>query len=144
MAEDLHFLTLAEAARRIAARELSPVALTEAFLARIAAVDDVLHGYITVTATAALAAARAAAAEIAAGRSRGPLHGIPYALKDNYDTAGIRTTASSRLRLDNVPTRDATLHAPLQAARAILLGKLSTSASGPRLCERQNILALPD
>ncbi|MBI3515422.1 MAG: amidase [Proteobacteria bacterium] len=144
MSEDLHFLTIAEAARRIAARELSPVALTEAMLARIAAVDDVLHGYITVTGTAALSAARIAEAEIAAGRPRGPLHGIPYALKDNYDTAGIRTTASSRLMLDNVPTRDATLHARLQAAGAILLGKLSTWEYGTGLGERQNDLPFPE
>jgi aspartyl-tRNA(Asn)/glutamyl-tRNA(Gln) amidotransferase subunit A len=124
--EDLDHLTIAEAARRIASGALSPVALVEALLARIAAFDDRLHGYITVTATAALDAAHAAEADIKAGRRRGRLHGIPYALKDNYDTKGIRTTASSRLMLDNVPERDATLHARLQAAGAILLGKLST------------------
>jgi aspartyl-tRNA(Asn)/glutamyl-tRNA(Gln) amidotransferase subunit A len=144
LTEDLHFLTIAEAARRIAAGALSPLALVEAMLARIAAVDDVLHAYITVTATAALEAARAAEAEIAAGRRRGPLHGIPYALKDNYDTKGIRTTASSRLMLDNVPARDATLHARLQDAGAILLGKLSTWEYGTGLGERQDDLPFPE
>ncbi len=144
MPDDLHFLTIADASRRIAAGTLSPVALVEAMLARIAAVDPVLHGYITVTAIQALDAARAAAADIAAGRRRGPLHGIPYALKDNYDTKGIRTTASSRLMLDNVPTRDAILHARLQAAGAILMGKLSTWEFGTGLGERQDDLPFPE
>jgi aspartyl-tRNA(Asn)/glutamyl-tRNA(Gln) amidotransferase subunit A len=144
MAEDLHFLTLAEASRRLQAGTLSPVALVEAMLARIAAVDGALHGYITVVADAARAAARTAEAELKAGRSRGPLHGIPYALKDNYDTKGIRTTASSRLRLDNVPDSDATLHARLQDAGAILLGKLSTWEFGTGLGERQNDLPFPE
>lgn len=143
MPEDLDHLTIAEAARRIASGALSPVALVEALLARIAAFDDRLHGYITVTATAALDAAHAAEADIKAGRRRGKLHGIPYALKDNYDTKGIRTTASSRLMLDNVPERDATLHARLQAAGAILLGKLSTWEFGG-LGERQNDLPFPE
>ncbi|MEJ0068923.1 MAG: amidase [Pseudomonadota bacterium] len=142
--EALHDLTIADAGRRIATGQLSPVALVEACLARIAAVDDRLHGFITVTAMAALAAARAAEAEIKAGRYRGPLHGIPYALKDNYDTQGIRTTASSRLMLDNLPVRDATLHARLQAAGAILLGKLSTWEFGTGLGERQDDLPFPE
>ena len=144
MAEALHFLTLAEASRRLQAGSLSPVALVEALLARIAAVDGAIHGYITVVAPAALAAARTAEAELKAGRSRGPLHGIPYALKDNYDTKGIRTTASSRLRLDHVPDSDATLHARLQDAGAILLGKLSTWEFGTGLGERQNDLPFPE
>jgi aspartyl-tRNA(Asn)/glutamyl-tRNA(Gln) amidotransferase subunit A len=144
VAEALHELTITEASRRIAAGTLSPVALTEALLARIAAVDDRLHGYITVVADRARAAARRAETEIAAGRRRGPLHGIPYALKDNYDTAGVRTTASSRLMLDNVPASDATLHARLQAAGAILLGKLSTWEYGTGLGERQNDLPFPE
>jgi len=142
--QNLDNLTIAEAARRIESDALSPVALVEAVLARIAALDGRLHGYITVTATAALEAARAAEADIKAGRRRGKLHGIPYALKDNYDTRGIRTTASSRLMLDNVPARDATLHARLQAAGAILLGKLSTWEFGTGLGERQNDLPFPE
>jgi aspartyl-tRNA(Asn)/glutamyl-tRNA(Gln) amidotransferase subunit A len=144
MPQNLDNLTIAEAARRIGSGALSPVALVESLLARIAALDGRLHGYITVTATAALAAARAAEAEIKAGRRRGILHGIPYAMKDNYDTKGIRTTASSRLMLDNVPTRDATLHARLQAAGAILLGKLSTWEFGTGVGERQNDLPFPE
>lgn len=144
MADPLHFLSLADASRRIQAGNLSPVALVEAVLDRIAAVDGVLHGYITVVADRARAAARAAEAELKAGRPRGPLHGIPYALKDNYDTKGIRTTASSRLLLDNVPDTDATLHARLQDAGAILLGKLSTWEFGTGLGERQNDLPFPE
>jgi aspartyl-tRNA(Asn)/glutamyl-tRNA(Gln) amidotransferase subunit A len=142
--QHLDYPTIADAARKIAAGTLSPVALAETCLARIAAFDDRLHGYITVTARTALDAARIAEAEIKAGRCRGPLHGIPYALKDNYDTKGIPTTASSRLMLDNVPTRDATLHARLQAAGALLLGKLSTWEFGTGLGERQDDLPFPE
>ncbi|MFC7693460.1 amidase family protein [Paeniroseomonas aquatica] len=83
MTDDPCLLSAAEAGRRIAARRLSPVAYVEALLARIAAVEDRVHAYITVLAEPALAAARRAEAEIAAGRWRGPLHGVPFAVKDN-------------------------------------------------------------
>ena len=122
----LHFLSIAEAQRRIAARTLSPVDLVEAFLARIAAVDHLIHSYILVMADRARAAARQAEAEIAAGRWRGPLHGIPFGVKDNYDVAGVATTGASRLRLDHVASGTATAVRKLQAAGAILLGKLNT------------------
>jgi len=118
--------TLAEASAAIAAGRLSPVALTEQALARIAALDPVLNAVITLTADRARAAAATAEAEIKAGRRRGPLHGIPYALKDIYDVAGIRTTAHSRLLLENVPTADSDATARLEAAGMILLGKLAT------------------
>lgn len=117
---------LAEASRAIAAGTLSPVALTEMALARIAALDPALHAFIEVTAERARAAARQAEAEIAAGRRRGPLHGIPYALKDIYDVAGIRTTCHSRLMLQNMAHEDAVTTARLEAAGMVLLGKLST------------------
>ncbi|WP_137124751.1 amidase [Roseomonas sp. HF4] len=117
---------LAEASRAIAAGTLSPVALTEMALARIAALDPALHAFIEVTAERARAAARQAVAEIAAGRRRGPLHGIPYALKDIYDVAGIRTTCHSRLMLQNMAHEDAVTTARLEAAGMVLLGKLST------------------
>ncbi len=123
---ELHFLTIDEAQRRIAARSLSPVDLVEAFLARIAAVDGKIGSYLLVLADQARAAARRAEAEIAAGRWRGPLHGIPFAVKDNYDVAGVRTSGASRLRLDHVAEGTATAIAKLQQAGAILLGKLNT------------------
>ncbi|MBY0329845.1 MAG: amidase [Acetobacteraceae bacterium] len=122
----LHHLTIAEASRLIAARRLSPVELTEAFLARIAALDAQLNAYLLVTAEHALAQAKQAEAEIAAAGYRGPLHGIPYALKDIYCTAGIRTTGHSRSAIDFVPAEDAETVARLTAAGAVLLGKLAT------------------
>ncbi len=123
---DLHYLTLTEAARLIEARRLSPVELTQAYLDRIAAFDPQLNAYLLVTADHALAQARAAEAEIAAGNYRGPMHGIPFALKDIYCTAGIRTTCHSRTRADYVPGFDATTVTKLYEAGAVLLGKLST------------------
>lgn len=126
MTEPLWTLTVAEASRRIARGALSPVALLEAYLDRIAAVDGRLRAFIRLDAENARRAAREAEAEIATGRRRGPLHGLPFAVKDNYDVAGLPTTANSRLRLDHVADRDATLVARLRAAGAICLGKLST------------------
>ena len=118
--------SLAEASAGIAAGTLSPVALTEAALARIAALDPKLNAFITITADRARRAAAAAEAEIKAGKRRGPLHGVPYALKDIYDVAGVRTTAHSKLLIDNVAQEDATTTAKLEAAGMVLLGKLST------------------
>jgi aspartyl-tRNA(Asn)/glutamyl-tRNA(Gln) amidotransferase subunit A len=123
---DLHFLTIAEAASLIERRQLSPVTLTRAFLERVAAIDPQLNAYLLVTAEQALDQARAAEAEIMAGRYRGPMHGIPFALKDIYCTAGIRTTSHSRTRADYVPNFDATTVAKLHQAGAVLLGKLAT------------------
>ena len=122
----LHHLTLAAAARAIAARELSPIALTEAYLNRIAALDNRLHAYVLVAKEEALAAARRAEAEIAAGKYRGPLHGIPLGIKDIYETAGMRTTCHSRLLIDHVPTEDAESVRRLKAAGAVVLGKHAT------------------
>ncbi len=126
MSEALYHLSIEEAQRQIVARTLSPVDLVEAFLARIAAVDGVVHSYTRVMAEEARAAARQAEREIAAGHWRGPLHGIPFGVKDNYDVAGVPTTAASRLRLDHVATGTATAVKRLQAAGAVLLGKLNT------------------
>jgi aspartyl-tRNA(Asn)/glutamyl-tRNA(Gln) amidotransferase subunit A len=123
---DLWQLTIAEAARLIASQDISPVALTKACLARIAAVDDQIHSYIHVATEAALHAAHQAEKEIAAGELRGPLHGIPYGVKDNYDVAGMPMTAASRVLLDNAPEHDAALVARLRHAGAVLLGKLAT------------------
>jgi len=118
--------SLAEASAGIAAGTLSPVALTEAALARIATLDPKLNAFITITADRARHAAAAAEVEIKSGKRRGPLHGIPYALKDIYDVAGVRTTAHSKLLIDNIAREDATTTAKLEAAGMVLLGKLST------------------
>jgi aspartyl-tRNA(Asn)/glutamyl-tRNA(Gln) amidotransferase subunit A len=123
---DLHYLTIAEAARLIEQRRLSPVELTQAYLDRIEAFDPQLNAYLLVTASRALEQARTAESEIAAGHYRGPMHGIPFALKDIYCTAGIRTTCHSRTRMDYVPGFDATTVTKLYEAGAVLLGKLST------------------
>jgi aspartyl-tRNA(Asn)/glutamyl-tRNA(Gln) amidotransferase subunit A len=143
LATDPARLSLAEASALIAARALSPVELTRAVLDRIAAHDGALHAHVTLLAEPAMAAARRAEAEIMADGPRSPLHGIPYGLKDNYDTAGIPTTAASRARRDHVPVTDATLHAGLQAAGAILIGKHNTWEFGTGTGELQEDLFLP-
>jgi aspartyl-tRNA(Asn)/glutamyl-tRNA(Gln) amidotransferase subunit A len=122
MATDPSQLTIAEASREIAAGRLSPIALTEAYLDRIAALDGELKSYVLVLRDAAVAAARAAAA----GPARGALHGIPIGLKDIYWTRGIRTTAGSRRYLDHVPEEDAETWVRLRDAGAVLLGKQET------------------
>lgn len=121
----LHHLSVTEAGALLAARKLSPVELVDAVLARIDAVDSKIHSYITVNADGARKQAKAAESEIMAGRWRGPLHGIPFAPKDNYFTAGIRTTGASRLMLEHVPTETATCIQKLEAGGAILVGKLN-------------------
>jgi aspartyl-tRNA(Asn)/glutamyl-tRNA(Gln) amidotransferase subunit A len=125
MTGDLTRLTIAAAAARIRARELSPVELTEACLSRIEAVDGRLNAFITITGDEALAAARAAEDEIAAGKYRGPLHGIPVALKDLFAVAGVRTTAGSKILAGNVSREDSDAAARLKAAGAVILGKLN-------------------
>ena len=126
MNDEPHFLTIAEASSLIERRSLSPVELTQDFLNHIAKIDPQLNAYLLVTADLAMDQARAAEAEIMAGRRRGPMHGIPYALKDIYCTKGIRTTSHSRTRADYVPGFDATTVTKLHDAGAVLLGKLST------------------
>ena len=123
---DLHELSLIELSRLIAARKLSPVELADALIARAEALDGQLRSFITPTFELARRQARQAEAEIAAGRPRGHLHGIPFGLKDIYDTAGILTSAHSRVFIDRIPTEDATATAKLYEAGAILLGKLAT------------------
>jgi aspartyl-tRNA(Asn)/glutamyl-tRNA(Gln) amidotransferase subunit A len=120
------FLALADAASLIERRELSPVDLVEALLARISAFDRQVNAFITVTGEHALAQARRAEREIAAGQYRGPMHGIPFALKDVIDTAGILTSAHSRVLRDNYPRRDAFVVTKLYDAGAVLLGKAAT------------------
>src|SRR5690242_3590624 len=98
MTTDLHDLSIAELAGRIATRALSPVELVDALIARVEQHDAQLRAFITPTFDLARRQARQAEAEITAGRSRGPLHGIPFGLKDIYDTDGILTSAHSRVR----------------------------------------------
>ncbi len=126
MSAELTSLTIADAAERIRSRQLSPVELTEAYLARIDRLNPSINAYVTVTAERARADAKRAADEIASGQYRGPLHGIPIALKDLYDTAGIRTTAGSIIYKDNVPKADSTAARKLREAGAVLLGKTNT------------------
>jgi len=120
------YLTIAEAARLIAAKELSPVELLDSRLQRIERLDGRLNSFIRVLADEARATARTAEAEIAAGRYRGPLHGIPIGLKDIYETAGVPTTGHSKVMQDHVPAADAFSVARLRAAGAIVVGKLAT------------------
>ena len=126
MAEELAFLTIAEAARLIEQKRLSPVELTTALIRRTEALDPQLNAYLLLTAERALDQARQAEREIMAGRYRGPMHGVPFALKDIYSTAGIRTTGHSRICLDTVPSADATTVRKLYEAGAVLTGKLAT------------------
>jgi aspartyl-tRNA(Asn)/glutamyl-tRNA(Gln) amidotransferase subunit A len=123
---DLHWLTIADAARLIERRRLSPVELADALIARAEALDPQLNAFLLPTPENAREQARAAEREIMAGRYRGPLHGIPFGLKDIYATAGIRTTSHSKICENLVPTEDATTVAKLYAAGAVLLGKLAT------------------
>ena len=123
--DQLCYLTIRQASQLLRDGELSPVELTRAFLDRIERLDGTLSAYITVLPEEALAEARKAEAEIRSGDYRGPLHGIPIALKDLYDTRGVRTTASSRLLAGRVPDRDATATAALRGAGCVLLGKLA-------------------
>lgn len=116
-------LTIAEAGAKLRSGAVSARQLTEACLARIAIYDPKLDAFITVMRDSALAQADALDAELQAGKLRGPLHGIPLALKDNIDTAGTRTTAASALWEDRVPTSDAPVAARLAAAGAVIIGK---------------------
>jgi aspartyl-tRNA(Asn)/glutamyl-tRNA(Gln) amidotransferase subunit A len=126
------FLSATELSRLIKSREVSPVEAAEAYLDRIDQVDHQLNSYITVCRDEALAQARQAEQEIAENRYRGPMHGIPVAVKDQFCTRGIRTTNGSTIHKDFIPQEDATVIANLKQAGAVLLGKLNMSeyASG--------------
>jgi aspartyl-tRNA(Asn)/glutamyl-tRNA(Gln) amidotransferase subunit A len=115
--------TLWEAAEKLRSRRLSPVELTRECLERIERLNPILNAFITVTADMAMEQARAAEAEIAAGKYRGPLHGVPIALKDLFDTEGVRTTAASNQYRERVPAQDAEVVRRLKDAGAVLVGK---------------------
>jgi aspartyl-tRNA(Asn)/glutamyl-tRNA(Gln) amidotransferase subunit A len=123
--QDLAGMTLQQAGQLLRSKAASPVDLTRACLARIERYNGKLDAFITVTGEQALAEARAMEAEQAQGKWRGPLHGIPIALKDNIDTAGVRTTAASGIFQDRVPTEDAEVVRRLKEAGAVVLGKLN-------------------
>src|SRR3984893_18173035 len=133
MTTELVHLSATEAGRLLRARKISPVDLVDAFLARIERVDGKIKSYLLVAADGARAKAKAAEAEIMRGRWRGPLHGIPYGAKDTFYTKGLRTCANSRVLLDLVPDYDAAILEKLDAAGAILLGKLNTWEYGTGL-----------
>jgi len=120
---DLSKLTIGEAADLVRKKKVSPVELTRACLARIEQLNPALNAFITITAESALAQAHEAEAQVQRGKWRGPLHGMPIALKDLFDTAGVRTTGASAVFKDRVPTRDAEVVRRLKAAGAVLLGK---------------------
>lgn len=124
--KDLHFLGIAEAGNLIRARKLSPVELTDALLRRIADLDPQINAVITLTAELAREQAKKAEQEIVNGGYRGALHGIPFGLKDIYNTNGILTTGHSKVCINNVPASDATATKALYDAGAVLLGKLAT------------------
>ncbi len=116
---------MADLGRLIATKQVSPVEVVRAHLDRIAAVDSKLRAFITVCADSALESARAAEADLMAGRVVGRLHGVPWAPKDLYATRGVRTTGGSKILADSVPSEDSTVVARLARAGAILLGKLN-------------------
>jgi aspartyl-tRNA(Asn)/glutamyl-tRNA(Gln) amidotransferase subunit A len=124
-AADLAWLSLQEAGAMIHRKAVSPVQLVQACLARIERLNPVLNAFITVTADQALQQARDAEAEIGKGKWRGPLHGVPIALKDLFDTVDVRTTAASGVFKDRVPSQDAQVVRRLRVAGAVLLGKLN-------------------
>ena len=123
--KDLAYLSLADGSALVRAKKLSPVEWTTALLDRISALDPSYNAFIVVTADRALAEAKAAEAEIAAGQWRGPMHGVPYAAKDIFDIAGMATTCHSKIRKDHKAASDAFVIRKLREAGAVLLGKLS-------------------
>lgn len=124
-ADDLTSLTLFAASELLRKRSVSPLELTRACLERIAQLNPLLNAFLTVTADAALQEARQAESEIQRGKWRGPLHGIPIAVKDLVDTAGVPTTAASAVFRDRRPQQDAEIVCRLRAAGAVFLGKLN-------------------
>jgi len=119
-------LSIADAGRKLRDGSITSTALTEDALSRSAAIDPALDSFITVTADRARADAVAADVAFVKGIDNGPMQGVPYALKDIYDTAGIRSTCHSKLRLDHVPAADSVVESKFKAQGAVLLGKLAT------------------
>ena len=122
---EICYMSAGELSPLIQSKELSPVEVIQAHLDRIEETEPVLNSFITLLPEEAMAAARRAEADIQAGKSRGPLHGIPVALKDLYNTAGVRTTSGSKIFDTFIPQSDCTVAAKFSQAGAILLGKLN-------------------
>lgn len=127
---DFAFAAIADLSARLRTAGLSPVTIVEECLARIETLNPRLNAFVTVTRELALEQARRAEAEIAAGQRRGPLHGVPVAVKDFYDTAGVRTTAGVERFANRVPDRDADMVVRLRDAGAVLVGKTNMHALG--------------
>src|SRR5579871_6090072 len=126
MTKALHEYSIAEAGVLLRSGKLTSMALTEHALDRIKTIDPLISSFVTLTAEGALKDAAAADADFAGGVDRGPMQGIPHALKDIYSTAGVRTTCHSKLLIDNVPNEDSVVAAKFKAQGAVLLGKLAT------------------
>ena len=127
---DIPFLSVSQLSELIKSRQVSPVEVVEGYLERIDRLNDRLYAYLTVCRDQAVEAARASERELARGEYRGPLHGVPVAVKDQLNTAGIRTTCGTPIFNDCVPDEDATVIAKLKSAGAILLGKLNMTEFG--------------
>ena len=127
---DIPFLSVSQLSELIKSRQVSPVEVVEAYLERIDRLNDQLYAYLTVCRDQAVEAARELEQELARGEYRGPLHGVPVAVKDQLNTAGIRTTCGTPIFNDYVPDEDATVIAKLKSAGAILLGKLNMTEFG--------------
>ena len=123
---DLANLTIATAARALQAKDISSLELTDAYLKRIEQLNPRINAYLTVTAERAREDAQRASNELVNGKARGPLHGIPIAHKDLYETAGIRTTGGARIHANHIPVADCTVVRKLREAGTVLLGKLNT------------------
>ena len=122
---EICYMGAGDLSKLVQSKEISPVEIIEAHLTRIDATEPVLNSFITLLADQARKAARQAEKDIQAGRYKGPLHGIPVALKDLYNTGGVRTTSGSRIFDTFIPTEDCTVAAKFHQAGAILLGKLN-------------------
>ena len=120
---EICYTSAGDLSKLVQSKEISPVEIIEAHLSRIDETEPVLNSFITLLANEARTAARQAEKDIQAGRYKGPLHGIPVALKDLYNTGGVRTTSGSKIFDTFVPTEDCTVASKFQQAGAILLGK---------------------
>ncbi|MCI0830465.1 MAG: amidase [Chloroflexi bacterium] len=120
---DLPFLSAGDLSRLIQSKEVSPVEATEAYLDRIDSLDHRFNSYLTVMREQAMADARQAEQDIASGQHKGPMHGVPVAVKDQFWSKGVRSTGGSRILADFVPDEDATVIANLRRAGAVILGK---------------------
>ena len=127
---DIPFLPVSELSELIKNRTVSPVEVVEAYLERIDRLNSKLYAYLSVCREEALEAARESEQALIGGEHRGPLHGVPFAVKDQLNTAGIRTTSGTPIFNEFVPTEDATVIAKLKSAGAILLGKLNMTEFG--------------